>query len=52
MSSGFRPRRECDLDDGQRWAVDLVEEIPYLLLVLPVGGGKTSITLTAIKRLI
>ena len=49
MSEKFRPRRESKMDDGQRWAVSLIEENPFLLLVMPVGRGKTVTLLTAVR---
>ena len=52
MTTGFRPRRRSEMDEAQVWSVDLVKKTPALLLVLPVGGGKTSITLTALLDLI
>ena len=52
MSEKFRPRRESKMDDGQRWAVSLIEENPFLLLVMPVGRGKTVTLLTAVRNLL
>lgn len=48
----FRPHRPAEMRVYQRWASDLIQRMKALLLVLPVGGGKTISVLDAIRALV
>lgn len=48
----FRPKRASDMRVYQRWTSDVIQKEKAVLLVIPVGGGKTVSTLDAIKKLI
>ena len=48
----FRPKRQSQMRVYQRWTSDVIQKEKTVLLVLPVGGGKTVSTLDAILKLI
>ena len=48
----FRPKRASEMRVYQRWTSDVIQKEEAVLLVLPVGGGKTVSALDAILKLI
>lgn len=48
----FRPKRRSEMRVYQRWTSDVIQKEPAVLLVIPVGGGKTISTLDAVLELV
>ena len=48
----YRPKRRANMRVYQHWSADVIKKLKALLLVLPVGGGKTVSVLTAILDLL